>query len=175
LSVFNQWNAVMPPPLYLVASDLPGRLFIMPRPDGERLTQDVAHYRSLGVDTIVSMLPPDEARALSLQNEAQIAADTGLDFINFPIQDFGLPDPATFGEFVKAIAIGLGGGTNMAIHCRAGIGRSGMAVCCVLQSFGHSAIRAIKVTSQARGKAVPDTVEQRAFIENFARTVKIDQ
>ena len=165
----------MPPPLYLVASDLPGCLFIMPRPDGERLTQDVAHYRSLGVDTIVSMLPPDEARALSLHNEAQICADTGMEFINFPIQDFGLPDPAAFGELVKAIAISLRGGTNIAIHCRAGIGRSGMAVCCVLQSFGHSAIQAINATGHARGKAVPDTVEQRAFIENFAQAVKIGQ
>jgi len=59
----------MKPSMYLVASSLPGRLFIMPKPSGEWLAEDLGHCRSVGIDTIVSMLEPDEVAELLLHDE----------------------------------------------------------------------------------------------------------
>ncbi|MEO1689402.1 MAG: tyrosine protein phosphatase, partial [Pseudomonadota bacterium] len=83
----------MKPSIHEVARDLPGRLFILPKPSGDRLAEDLAHIRGLGVDRLVSLLEPDEASDLGLAAEAQAAARAGLRFVQHPVPDYGLPDP----------------------------------------------------------------------------------
>ncbi|MBT7442781.1 MAG: hypothetical protein HN790_02295 [Methylococcales bacterium] len=51
-------------------------------------------------------------------------------------------------------------GQGVAVHCRAGIGRSGMTTIAVLVRYGLSVDDAITLVSQARGIPVPDTEEQ---------------
>jgi hypothetical protein len=43
-----------------------------------------------------------------------------------------------------------------------------MVVCGALAGFGHPAVEAVARVSAARGVAVPDTPEQRAFLERMA-------
>jgi protein-tyrosine phosphatase len=66
----------------------------------------------------------------------------------------------------------LQGGQNVAVHCRAGIGRSGMVAACSLVALGLAAPLAQAEVSKARGVAIPDTVEQGVFISLFAQTLK---
>ncbi|MEP7351010.1 MAG: protein-tyrosine phosphatase family protein [Sphingorhabdus sp.] len=159
----------MKPSIYLVASNLPGRLFIMPKPSGEWLREDISHYGSLGIQVIISMLEPAEASELSLENEQAVCTEHQIDFIQFSVPDRGLPSKASFNTLVRNIAERLRNAETVAIHCRAGIGRSGMAVCCTLSEFGYSAAQAIALTSEARGVEVPDTPEQHEFVEQFMR------
>ena len=154
----------MKPSIYPVVSDYPGQLFIMPKPSGEWLHDDLKYYRSVGVDTVISMLESDEILELSLQKEGMLCADNMLDFINFPIQDRGLPKFDDFKNLVLNITERLKDNEGVAIHCRAGIGRSGMLVCSVLAALIGSAENAIEIVSKARGVRVPDTQEQREFI-----------
>jgi protein-tyrosine phosphatase len=46
------------------------------------------------------------------------------------------------------------------VHCRAGIGRSGIAAAAVLVSLGHEPRDVFAMVSKARGVSVPDTDEQ---------------
>ncbi len=154
----------MKPSIYPVVSDNPGQLFIMPKPSGEWLQEDITHYRSMGVDTVISMLETDEISELSLQKEGYFCADNNLKFINFPIPDRGLPDFDKFKVLVTTVTERLRNDEGVAVHCRAGIGRSGMLVCCALAAFIGSAENAIEIVSKARGVQVPDTQEQRDFI-----------
>ncbi|MEO9468649.1 hypothetical protein [Parasphingorhabdus sp.] len=158
----------MKPSIYLVATDLPGKLYIMPKPSGEWLTEDIAHYRLIGIDGIVSMLEHDEARELALERQREICSSHQIDFTQFPIADRGLPELKSFKSLVLSIIGKLKNGEDIAIHCRAGIGRSGMAVCCALIGFGYSPEDAMALTSEARGVEVPDTGEQREFIGGMA-------
>lgn len=158
----------MKPSIYLVATDLPGKLYIMPKPSGEWLNEDIAHYRLIGIDGIVSMLEHGEARELGLERQGEICAEQQIDFTQFPIADRGLPEIDPFKALVLGIVDRLKNGEDVAIHCRAGIGRSGMAVCCALMGFDYSPEDAMALTSEARGVEVPDTGEQRDFIERMA-------
>lgn len=158
----------MKPSVYPIDLDAPGRLFLMPKPSGDWLRDDLAHLATLGISVVVSFLEPDEARELGLGDERQVCRDLGLTFLAAPIPDRGLSEADDFVSLALDLAARLRAGEGVAAHCRAGIGRSGMAVCCVLAAFGLSAEEALARVSRARGVAVPDTAEQAAFIGRIA-------
>lgn len=137
----------------------------MPKPSGEWLAEDILHYSALDVSTVISMLEASEIEELGLQEEGQICAVEDMDFVNFPIPDRGLPDQTKFTELVSETVQRLTNGERVAVHCRAGIGRSGILVCSSLAVLCGSAEQAIKAVSEARGVEVPDTQEQRNFIK----------
>jgi hypothetical protein len=115
----------MKPSMYLVPTEAPGRLFILPKPSGEWLREDVAHIHAMGVDTLVSLLEPAEEAELSLEDEGAVCAEAGIDFLRSPIPDRGLPAEAAFTMLTRAIVRRLQAGQGVGVHCRAGIGRSG--------------------------------------------------
>ena len=143
----------------------------MPCPNGAYLARDMAAYQKAGVGRIVSMLATDEAETLGLAGEADACSNAGMLFDQHPIQDFGLPDLNQFQALVDDIKGWIQGGQGVAVHCRAGIGRSGMVASGVLVALGRSAEQAIKDVSHARGVSIPDTVEQGRFIAAFAHNL----
>ncbi|MGB3243436.1 MAG: protein-tyrosine phosphatase family protein [Sulfitobacter sp.] len=149
-----------------------GSLWIMPCPEGMQLAQDVRNYRQRGADRIVSMLATEEAAQLGLAGEAEACADAGLAFEHHPIADFGVPDLRSFTALVNRIYRWLGAGQSVAVHCRAGIGRSGMVTAGVLVMQGLSAEDAMAKVADARGVSIPDTVEQGRFIALFAERIR---
>lgn len=156
----------MKPSIYEISGAYSGRLFIMPKPSGEWLAEDIQHYSTLDVSTVISMLEAPEIEELALQKEGDVCAAVRMNFVNFPIPDRGLPDPTKFTALVSETVQRLANGERVAVHCRAGIGRSGMLVCSSLAVLCGSAEQAIKAVSEARGVEVPDTQEQRIFIQN---------
>lgn len=67
------------------------------------------------------------------------------------------------------LAAALTEGQAVAIHCRMGIGRSSLIAVSLLTRVGHAADDAWRRVEAARGRPVPDTPEQRAWVEVFAR------
>ena len=141
----------------------------MPCPRGDHLISDIDFYHTKGVDTIVSMLAVDEAKMLGLEDEGLACAKAGIEFRSSPITDFGLPEIAVFDALVGQIADLLRNGRKVAVHCRAGIGRSGMVTAATLIALGFSSEAAIEQISRYRGIGIPDTVEQGRFIAEFAQ------
>lgn len=147
-----------------------GRLGILPRPrGGDWLGDETAAWREAGVDMVVSLLEPEEAAQLLLEDEAAAAASSGVAFRAFPIPDRGVPTSnesvATLaGEIVDA----LEEGKSVAVHCRQGIGRSGLIVGGVLVAAGKEPVTALKTVADARGVEVPETEEQRQWLRDFA-------
>ncbi|MEP3348032.1 MAG: hypothetical protein ABJN34_03470 [Litoreibacter sp.] len=162
----------MTPSIFPIAAHYPGQLFIMPMPSATNLEACIEHYRAQGVNTVISMLSVGEVEELDLQAEAGICADKRLGFTNFPIEDFGLPEAEGFKALVRDISQRLRNGEGVAVHCRAGIGRSGMLTCCTLAGFLGSAEIAIDTVSRARGAEVPDTKEQRDFIAKISQEMR---
>jgi protein-tyrosine phosphatase len=147
-----------------------GRLAIMPRPRGaEWLKDELASLQARGVTDLVSMLQPGEEIELRLQAEEKICAELGLGFHRHPVPDRGVPAQPAFDEFVTALLPRLAGGGFIAIHCRAGIGRSTVAAAAFLCRLGVSAQDAIALISQARGWDVPDTDAQIEFIQGLGQ------
>lgn len=155
---------------YRIPAPGPGRLWIGPRPRGERLSESMDRYGRQGITTILSMLEPAEAVELGLMAEPDAAAKAGLTFLSHPIVDHGLPDRARFDRLLDGLAARIHAGEGLLIHCRAGIGRSGMAVCGTLIRLGETPQDAIRTVSEARGLRIPDTAQQTAFIESLGKT-----
>lgn len=145
------------------------RLATMARPrGGEWLTEDIASLQGEGVHVIVSVLTADEMEELGLANEEAACAKAVLSFCSFPIEDRMFPaDLTAFKELVERLYRELRAGIPIAIHCRAGIGRSSLVAACLLIRWGFAAEKALTMIEKARGFPVPDTLEQRLWIERF--------
>lgn len=150
-----------------INAELCGRLAIMPRPRaGDWLADEIAAWRREGIDIVVSLLEPDEIHELDLQHEATLCHDQGIMFVSFPIQDRGVP--ASHGEAIalfRDLLARNGEGKSIAVHCRAGIGRSALIAAGILVLSGLSSAAAFAAISEARGLKVPDTDEQRAWLD----------
>ncbi len=61
-------------------------------------------------------------------------------------------------------------GKKVAVHCRQGIGRSSLISAALLISAGEDIEQALKAITKARGLEVPETAEQRKWLDQFAKT-----
>ena len=147
------------------------RLAIMPRPrSGEWLADEIAGWSRLGVQTVVSLLEQREVTELDLADEESLCRSANLHFISYPIPDRGVPrDSVGFSQLVAVLEGSLRSGESVAVHCRAGIGRSGLLGACVLNAFGVDPDSAFGMLSRARRVSVPDTDAQIAWVRTHAR------
>jgi len=160
------------PKLYWLSNSASGRLAISGRPrGGDWLEDEVEGWRKQGVDVVVSLLTDAENQDLELQQEAAAARKKGIRFYSFPIEDRGVP--SSFSN-VERLATQIGSelhqGKKVAIHCRQGIGRSSLLAAAVLISVGEEIEHSLKTIRDARGVDVPETTEQRNWLNQFAKT-----
>jgi len=155
------------PALYKVLETEDAFLAIMPRPrPGEWLRDDLIGLDRIGVNCLVSLLEEREEADLILSHERELATELEMEFLSYPIEDRTVPtDMQSFVSFVSALAGRVRRGSNVAVHCLGGIGRSGITVAAVLVALGHDADTVFQQISQARGFPVPDTDEQSLWFE----------
>jgi protein-tyrosine phosphatase len=146
------------------------QLAIVPRPHGDVwLDAEMAALREAGIDVIVSMLEEAEATELRLDREEAAANAAGLLFLNFPIPDRRVPSNVKrFNEFMSLLERLLAAGKRIGIHCRACIGRSSLVAASLLVRSGISTTEAWHRVEIARGLSVPDTKEQREWVDSHA-------
>jgi protein-tyrosine phosphatase len=151
----------------------PGQLAVAPRPrGGDWLYTEVLGWSGLRIGTVVSLLEPHEAAELDIQDEAETCGANGLDFLSFPIEDRSTP--ASYVETLGLISdldSRLSRGENVLIHCRQGIGRTGIIAAGLLFYRGFDPQTAIQRVSQARGIPVPETKEQLAWLRNLGSSM----
>ena len=158
--------------LFWISGISRGRLAVSARPcGGDDLASEVDGWKRNGVDTVVSLLTPSEIRELQLDGEREACRAAGIEFIHFPIADRGLPDSAAaFTALIRRIEAQLEQNRGVLIHCRAGIGRTGMLASLVLIALGADADSAFaRVGARRAPVRVPDTGEQREWALKIAR------
>jgi len=148
------------------------RLWIARRPRGDWLLDDIRALKDVGIGVIVSLLTADEVRNLDLIDEPDCCKRLDVEFMSVPIPDFGVPsDSSSFMRAVADVTKYLEEGTSVAVHCRQSIGRSGLLICGVLLRLGLSVDQAVATASAARGVTVPESPEQRRWLEANARAL----
>jgi protein-tyrosine phosphatase len=156
--------------LYWLEGPWPGKLAMAARPrGGDWLPEDIAAWKRAGIAAVLSLLTPEEETELDLRDEASEATTQGIKFLSFPIPDRQVPtSEAKLAQTLETLSDTLSAGKNVVVHCRQGVGRSGLVATCLLVRKGMSPGAAVESVSEARGVSVPETGEQRDWIDRYA-------
>lgn len=160
-----QLNPEIQTPFWIETAS-PLRLAIVPRPGGgEWLKEDIRQLKREGIDILVSLLMPDEARELGLEREDVACTAAGISFVNFPLPEHQVPPSRlSFLTFAQMLHRKAKEGLSVGVHCRECIGRSSLLLGTVLRLEGLSTKDAFDRISAARGVRIPGTAEQTKWV-----------
>jgi protein-tyrosine phosphatase len=159
----------MSPDLFWIYGPWRGRLAVATRPRGGDWLEDEARgWRRAGLDVLISLLENEEAARLELAHEKDIAESNGIAFVSFPIPDRGVPASVSAAlSLLGKITDALEEGKSVAVHCRQGVGRSGLIAAGALMSSGVGTEEAIELVGTARGVTIPETPEQLEWLHHL--------
>jgi len=159
--------------IHWVEAAFKGRLGIMARPrSGDWLSDEVGAWHDDGVTLVVSLLERDEVEELDLEGEAELCIKHGIEFISFPIRDREVPTSfEAAASLARLLADRINDGGAVAVHCRAGIGRSALVAASALVCSGFDPIESFNKLSKARGVKVPDTDGQHDWVVALGRSI----
>lgn len=140
------------------------------------LSLDLARLRhDYGTNLLVTLLEAEEMVDLQIANLLQAVPTYGMKSRWFPIPDFGTPASMTgLSQLVEDILATLEGGRTTVVHCRGGLGRTGLVVASCLVALGYSPEEAFAQVRSARPGSV-ETLEQEAYVHQFATAWKRDR
>ena len=164
--------------MYRIGSIGQGFVAIMAHPSLEAdAPASIVNIARLGIQQVVSLLEPGEARDLGLHSEREQLTAHAMGFTSFPIPDLGIPPSVEeFAQLVKMLFDQVNAGVNTLIHCHAGIGRSGLLVSGILLHCDMEPHQAFAYASRMRGIRVPETPTQEQWlISNYATILKISE
>lgn len=149
--------------------NLPGNIFrsVMPYgsydPDGELLDR----YKSEQITTVVVLAEEREMIQLSGRNLIALYQQKNWRVLHMPVIDFATPDLQELKRAVTETLEYAGAGKHIAIHCSAGIGRTGLfAACMAKQELGMTGEQAIAWVRQYIPNAV-ETESQRKLVIDY--------
>jgi protein-tyrosine phosphatase len=130
-----------------------------------------------GVEVVVTVLEQDEMEWMEIDELGDEVRERGMEWMWFPIEDLDAPPGERFEEFMGLAREMLGrldGGKVVAVHCRGGLGRSGMVAACLLSLRGMTPAAAIRCVRRARGEGAVEMEVQEEFVEDV-HSVGLDE
>jgi len=133
------------------------------------LDLDLARLRhTYGVDVLVTLLEAHEMPQLHIPNLLTQVQHYGMRSRWFPIPDFGTPRSLPeFARLVREILTLAQSGETVVLHCKAGLGRSGLVAASCLTALGYPSDEAVLQVRCARPGTV-ETPSQEAYVDTFA-------
>lgn len=120
---------------------------------------DLAVLHEAGVRAVVSLL--------NIPTDAKVYESAGFEFLCLPVPDGAPPAIAQATEFVRFVTEQRAAQRPVAVHCEAGLGRTGTLLAVYLISQGESAEAAIRRVREVEKVAV-ETPRQIQFLEQYA-------
>lgn len=142
-----------------------GRLILSGHPaalPGLSAEQAVAHYARLGARTLLTLLRPEELRALALEHLQALCTLNGLEWQHAPITDHQAPDPgfeSWWATHAPRLHQQLDQGAAVAIHCWGGKGRTGTIAARILVERGLAPDAAMAAVRACRPGAIETAVQ----------------
>ncbi len=120
---------------------------------------DLAWLRRHGLQVLVSLTEDPPPR--------QWVNDAGLMIVNVPVPDMEPPSDRQLDHLLETIRKANTAGMGVAIHCGAGLGRTGTVLAAYFVANGMKPRDAVEKVRSLRPGSV-ETVEQERAIERFA-------
>lgn len=151
----------------------PGRILAGEHPDGGNEAATRARLEVLlaaGVRSFIDLTESDELAAY------QPLLPPGIAYENFPIPDHSVPrSRQQMRDVQNALERLMAARAAVYVHCRAGIGRTGITIGCYLREQGESGTAALAELNRlwqqnaraARWPTIPETEEQEQFITDW--------
>jgi len=150
----------------------PGLLLAGEHPDagGEAATRSrLQALVAAGVRHFIDLTQPHELPAY------RPLLPAGVGYSNFPIRDHSLPDSVQQMREVQDVLAAAMEAGGVYVHCRAGIGRTGVAMGCYLREQGETAAGALvrldrlwqQCARSATWPTIPETEEQENYIRDW--------
>jgi protein-tyrosine phosphatase len=135
------------------------------------LDADVRVIREWGAAAVVTLIEDHEFETLGVERLPKAVRDAGMEWHHLPIRDVQVPD-ARFEAGWASAGVRLGdrlrNGGRVLVHCRGGLGRTGMVAARLLVEFaGATGQRALDIVREARPGSV-ETPEQEAWVLELA-------
>lgn len=136
----------------------------------------ISQFHSLGIKSLLNLQVPGEHASCGKLETSGFTYDPDLFmannifFYNFGWKDYGEPSLSTLLDIVKVIAFALTEG-KLAVHCHAGIGRTGVVLACYLvYTLRVKANDAIRYVRMKRPSAV-QTRGQILIVQEFEQFI----
>lgn len=144
-------------------------LLAMARPNRERIRETIAEFQSHGIRSIINLQTPGEHASCGPKLHAESGftydpkdfMDANVFFYNFGWKDYREASMPTLLDMVKVLSFALSEG-KVAVHCHAGLGRTGVLLACYLVYFLR--VRANDALRYVRLKR-PNAVQTRRQID----------
>lgn len=145
---------------------LKGKIYRSPMPFGGYDPEGTSfnEFKAKNISTVVMLAPRKECLEESGKDLSTLYTDAGLDVIELPIVDYGIPDKDDFEEVIVRVHHLAQAGSNVVVHCLASRGRTGFFLACMAKKYlGLGGGQAIKLIREYIPGAV-ETEEQNKMV-----------
>jgi protein-tyrosine phosphatase len=133
--------------------------------------QVLDHYLANQVNTVVVLNPAEEHLRYSGKDLLTRYAQAGLRVIYAPVADFSVPDSGHWDKALQEAVSAVKNGENLAVHCHAGVGRTGMfAAMMAHELLGTNADESIAWVRRYIPFAIDTDYQKRFVREHIQRT-----
>ncbi|MCS6286389.1 MAG: tyrosine-protein phosphatase [Nitrospira sp.] len=147
----------------------PGRILRSAMPFGKYDPEGVIYeaYRNHHVSVIVLLAEDHECKEKARRDLRALYTQDGFTVVHLPIVDFGIPNAQALRVALDATVSEAQEGRHLAIHCSAGIGRTGLFTAFLAKKLLHlTGEEAIEWVRRSIFGAV-ETPQQRDFVRSL--------